>query len=163
MERYLLPRKTTINTKHCLFQYKILNNVFYLNKLLCKFGKVKSPLCSFCKLAEETIIHLFSECLYAQYIWNQTKILFSGYSTVPDATPQSAILGFTDTSTEHVLLINHLLLIYKCYLYDARDSQNLSFLALKNNSIKIKTLEEETSEERKFLKKWQIINNTLSS
>ena len=41
--------------------------------------------------------------------------------------------------------MNHLLLIYKCYLYKARDSQHLSFLAFKNN-IKIKTLEERTSE-----------------
>ena len=71
--------------------------------------------------------------------------MFSGYITIPDVTPQSAILGFTDTSTKHFLLMNHLLLIYKCYLYKARDSQHLSFLAFKN-SIKIKTLEERTSE-----------------
>ena len=69
---YLLPRETTINAKHGLFQCKILNNALYLNKLLFKFGKVKSPLCSYCKSAEETIIQLFSECLCAQYIWHQT-------------------------------------------------------------------------------------------
>ena len=28
---YLLPRKTTINSKHRLFQYKTLNNVLHLN------------------------------------------------------------------------------------------------------------------------------------
>ena len=128
-----------------------------------KFEKVKSLLCSFCKSAEETIIYLFSECLCAQYIWNQTQIFFARYITIPDVTPQSAILGFTDTSTEHLLLINHLLLIYKCYLYKARDKQNLRLLAFKNNIIKIKTLEERTSEERKFLKKWQIINDASSS
>ena len=27
---YLLPRRTTINTKHHSFQYKVLNNVLYL-------------------------------------------------------------------------------------------------------------------------------------
>ena len=62
-----LPDKiNTINKKHSSFQYKILNNVLYLNKLLFKFRKVTSPLCSFCKSAEETIIHLFSECLSTQ-------------------------------------------------------------------------------------------------
>ena len=160
---YLLPHKTTINTKHRSFQYKILNNVLYLNKLLFKFGNVKSPLCSFCKSAEETIIRLFSESLCAQYIWHQIQIFLSGYITIPDVTPQSAILGFTDTSTEHFLLINHLLLIYQCYLYKAKDSQNLTFLAFKNNIIKIKTLDKRASEELKFLKKWQIINNAFSS
>ena len=46
--------------------------------------------------------------------------LFSGYITLSDVTSQSPILGFTDTSIELFLLINHLLLIYKCYLYKAR-------------------------------------------
>ena len=34
----------------------------------------------------------------------------------------------------------------------------MSFLAFKNNITEIKTPEERTSEERKFLKKWRIIN-----
>ena len=62
---------TTINTKHCSFQYKTLNNLLYLNKILFKFDKVNCPLCSFCKSAEETIIHLCSECLWAQYILSE--------------------------------------------------------------------------------------------
>ena len=62
---YLLPHKTTTNTKHRSFQCKILNNVLYLNKLLFKFGKIKSQLRSLCKSPEETIIHLLSEFLYA--------------------------------------------------------------------------------------------------
>ena len=66
--------------------------------------------------------------------------------------PHSTIVGLTDTSIEHFLMINHLLLIYKCYLYKARDSQNLSFLTFKKNIIKIKTLEEKTCEERKLLR-----------
>ena len=57
---YLILRKITINTKYCSFQYKILNNVLYLNKLLFKFGKAESQLCSFWKSAEEIIIYLFS-------------------------------------------------------------------------------------------------------
>ena len=95
----------------------VLNIVLYLDKIILKFGKVKSPFCLFCKSAEETIINLFSECLCAQNIWNQAQIFFSGYITIPDVTPQSAIFGFTDTSIEHFLLINYLLLIYKCYLF----------------------------------------------
>ena len=57
----------TQNMAH--LKYKILNNVHYLNKISFKFGKVKSPLSSFCKSVEETIIHLFSEeCLCARFI-----------------------------------------------------------------------------------------------
>ena len=49
------------------------------------------------------------------------------------------------------------------YLHNAKDSQNLRFLAFKNNIIIIKALEERIREERKFLKKWKIINTALSS
>ena len=89
-------------------------------------------------------------------------MFFLEYITIPDVTPQSATLGFTDTSIGYFLLINHLLLIYKCDLYKSRDSQNLSLLAFKNN-IKIKNLKGRTSEETKFLNKCQVINNPLSS
>ena len=56
---YLLPRNTTLETKARMFQYKILHNTLYVNKMLFKFGKVISPRCSFCKLHDETIMHLF--------------------------------------------------------------------------------------------------------
>ena len=59
--------------------------------------------------------------------------------------------------------MNHLLLIYKSFLYKNRDLQKLSFLDFKNDIIKIITLEERISKERKFLNKWQIINTALSS
>ena len=57
---FSVQRKTTINTKLFVFQYRILNNVLYLNKMLFTFGKVKFPLCSFCQSSEETAVHLFS-------------------------------------------------------------------------------------------------------
>ena len=68
---YLLSCKTTIKTKLHVFQHKILNNI--LNKMLFRIGKVKSPLCSFCKSSEETSLHLFSRCSLLQNIWSQTQ------------------------------------------------------------------------------------------
>ena len=40
-------------------QYKILNNVLFLNKKLHTFGVKPSPLCSFCNLYDETPYHNF--------------------------------------------------------------------------------------------------------
>ena len=45
---FLIPRRATIETKIKIFQYKISNNILYLNKKLCKMGLVETPLCSFC-------------------------------------------------------------------------------------------------------------------
>ena len=41
---YLLPRHVTLNTNLRMFQYKLLNNVLYLNNMLFRFKKVDSPL-----------------------------------------------------------------------------------------------------------------------
>ena len=44
---YNLPRRVTINTNLRIFQCKLFHNILYLNKMLYKFGKKVSPLCSF--------------------------------------------------------------------------------------------------------------------
>ena len=53
-EIYILPRKVPTDTNLRMFQYKIMNNILFLNKLLFKFKKVPPPLCSFCNSADET-------------------------------------------------------------------------------------------------------------
>ena len=44
---YFLIRNTTLDTKARMFQYKVLHNTLYVNKMLFKFGKVISPRCYF--------------------------------------------------------------------------------------------------------------------
>ena len=56
---YLLVRIVTKDSTLRAFQFKLLNNVLYLNKMLFKFGKSGSPLCSFCNVKDETPYHLF--------------------------------------------------------------------------------------------------------
>ena len=43
---YLLPRMVTLESYSRSFQYKILNNILYLNKKLFMFQKLASPLCA---------------------------------------------------------------------------------------------------------------------
>ena len=61
---YTLASKCTIETKTRVFQYKILNNILYLNKQLYKMRLKESPLCSFCSEEEETLTQLFLECTF---------------------------------------------------------------------------------------------------
>ena len=123
LERYMLLRKTTINTKHCSFQYRILNNVLYLNKLFLKFGKVNSPLFLSCKSAEETIIYLVNVYVHNIYGINFRSSFRLHY--YPRCYTAECHSWFYRTGIEHFLLINHLLLIYKCYLYKARETQKI--------------------------------------
>ena len=70
---YFLIRNTTLNTKPRMFQYKVLHNILYANKIFFKFGKRTSPRCSICKSHNETSAHLFCDCLIVKRIWNQPK------------------------------------------------------------------------------------------
>ena len=42
---YLIPQKVAIDTSHRIFQYKILNNILYLNERLSKINSLVSSLC----------------------------------------------------------------------------------------------------------------------
>ena len=59
---YDLPRKTNVDTLLRVFQYKILNNVLYLNEKLFHFGLVDCGKCIFYLVSNERPIHIFSEC-----------------------------------------------------------------------------------------------------
>ena len=68
---YILPCITTINTYLRSFQYKILNNIFFLNKKLLVFRMKNTPLCSCYNKEEEKLLHIFSECTSVIYLWQQ--------------------------------------------------------------------------------------------
>ena len=164
---YLLPHKTTADTRLRVFQYKILNNILYLNKALFKFGKVHSPLCSFCKTEDETVIHLFHNCHKIKEIWKNLRTHFLPRIDIPLLSPQSAIFGFLiDDTNENCLIINHLLLIFKFYIYKERENGNLLFPVLMKRITKVKSIEENSCGNdickiTKFNKKWKKIKNML--
>ena len=60
-----------------MLQYKAIDNILYANKVVFKFGKRILLRCSFCKLPDEAIIHLFYDCLIVKRIWNQVKSILS--------------------------------------------------------------------------------------
>ena len=74
---YTLLRKVTINAYLRSFQYRMLNNILYLDKKLHTFSLSNIQLCFFCKMEEETISHLFYYCTHIQDIWNQVQIYFT--------------------------------------------------------------------------------------
>ena len=55
--------------KAAIFQYKILNNILYLNNTLFKMKVLQNPKCSICESSAETITHLFVECQFVSSLW----------------------------------------------------------------------------------------------
>ena len=121
------------------FQYKIPNNVLCLNKRLFTFRKWTSFLCPFCKLSDETMLHLFYEYNIIQKLWNDLALFFESDFTLFDLIPQTVFLGFLNVESKPLLLQNHLLLIFKIYIYNSRRSESLilkSLIKRKHESLR---------------------------
>ena len=97
------------------FQYKILNNILLLNKKLFVFRNKNAPLCLFCNKEEGTPLHIFSECTYVIYLWQQLATFLKNNLILPGLTPQTALLGLWNDNTNHdEPIIYHFLLILSC-------------------------------------------------
>ena len=146
---YMLPRLVTHNTYMRSFQYKILNNILYLNKKLHIFGIKSSPLCSFCNLYDETPCHIFYECDRVKFLWLELVQCFQNTLILPTLTPQTAILGILDSVSNNSffennkILINHILLIFKLYVYKSREKKFININNLIAEIRKVKRIEKE--------------------
>lgn len=67
-----------------------------------------------------------------------------GEFSFPPLAPQSTIFGLGDL-TDNFTLLNHLLLIFKFYIYSAREKTHVSILQLKSAIKKINDVELEVS------------------
>ena len=126
---YLLPQKTTIESRMRILQYKILNNNLYLNNRLYKFGYVESSLCN---SETETMTHLFCHCSRTDQIWNSLTSWCKDCLTLPLLEPSTSILGFCDIRDEKSKLISHILTLFKHFVYANRNIKHtVNFHALK--------------------------------
>ena len=135
-------RRMTIDTNLRIFQYKILNNVLYLNEKLFKFKIVSSLLCSFRNSEDDTLIHLFYSCNQTKSLWSKFQELLNSEVLLPQNTPQNAFFGFPDNK-ENFVITNHLHLIFKYYLFKSCDTRKISPDGLKKNIIKIYNYEKQ--------------------
>jgi len=65
--------QTSIDTYSRYFQYKILNNILYLNRDLHRFKIIDVASCSFCFCYPETIDHFFVDCVQSKQLYFQIK------------------------------------------------------------------------------------------
>ena len=131
-----------MDTNLPIFQYKILNNVLYLNEKLFRFKKISSPLCSFYQSENETPIHLFHGCIKTNLLWYKFKKFLKAKIDLPVNTPKSAIFGFRNLENNSGI-INHLFLIFKHYLFNSNEHKKLSFEVLEKEILKIYNIEKQ--------------------
>ena len=94
----MLPRLATYNSYMRSFQYKLLNNVFFLNEKLHIFGIKSSPLCSFCNVCDGTPLHMYYEWDRIKCLWSDLVQYFQNSVVLPTLTPQTVIFGYLDST-----------------------------------------------------------------
>ena len=125
--------------------------MFYLNKQLI-FNKKDTKPCSYCRLKNQTTNHNFVECKFAINLWSDLRHYCQCSFDIPILNPQSATFGFFEIDPDLVILLNHILLLYKYYIYSSRDSSKLSFEALLKNILNIFVLEKKLKKIKEKLK-----------
>jgi hypothetical protein len=68
-DAWLLPHKYCISNKIKEIHFKILHKIYPVNDTLAKYTDVDNS-CSFCGIEDETLIHLFFQCIKTQNFWN---------------------------------------------------------------------------------------------
>ena len=79
-----------------------------------------------------------------------TAGVFSTMLNLPSILPKSAIFGFLCIAS------NHIILIFKNYLYQAIDNKNLNFNIPKSYLTKIRDIEVKLKDNDKYDMKWTV-------
>ena len=104
-------------------------------------------------------------------LWNELVLFFKNEFSLFDLTPQAAFLGFLgflNVDPELLLIQNHLLLIFKIYIYNSRKSQSLKIKSLLREITKVKNIGEKISSDNgkkhaNYKRKWQLVENVLKT
>ena len=159
---YLLARKVTLDTYTRVFHYKIVNNILFLNQQLFKSGKSKTDKCTYCASSVENIQHLFSQCIVTKSLWSKIQNFFISKVCIPNLSIQSAFIGFADLHNDNYIFINHLLLIFKIYVYRKRNHNVLNITSFIQKVASVESLERFSIDHNKHKavfhsKKWSLV------
>ena len=117
-----------------------------------------TALFSFYQSENETPIHLFPGCIKTNLLWYWYKLKKSLKTKI------DLPVNYENNSD----INDHLILIFKYYLFNSRDQKKLSLEVLKKKIVKIYNIEKQIclndfKKTRKFRKKWEIIGHLLQS
>ena len=154
-ECFELIRKITTETKMQNFQFKILHRILTTNTYLKICGIQSDNSCSFCFNEPESLEHLFVTCCHSKILWGKFKKWFETKTgTTVNLDAHAILLGDPYLG----ILLNHLLLIVKRYIYSCKYTKHNLNLIETINIIKYHRNIEKfilSEKEDMFKNKWE--------
>ena len=115
---YQIPHIVTLHTKTRVFQYKLLNPIICTNKSLYKTKMIDLPLCSFCKILDESLEHLFCRRDFSVRFWKPVVLWLKSLHMAIDSL--NDIIFRLRHKRSHWLLLNHIVIAGKLVIYHSR-------------------------------------------
>ena len=147
------------------FQYKIINNVLFLNKQLFKMKIVNCENCSFCGKETEDIVHFLYKCKFSQEIWSKTMgWIFDCSQICVIFSMENILFGFQEQRND---ALNCILIVIKYQLFWFKLNGKLpSFEMVKQKVIQYHNDEKYvfnvSGKQEKFHKKWLMLQALFS-
>ena len=133
-----------------------MNNILYLNEKISKFDLNVSPLCSLCNQHPEDILHLFCNCAKTQDLWNSFANALGENLDLPQLNPTIVFLGESNIQGNDNVLLNHILLLFKKFIYDKKNHPaRIHFLSFMNYVKEVEKIE-------LHFKKWNPIKHIFN-
>ena len=103
------------------FQYKIIHRILPTNKLLFKMRISHYSLCHFCGFHQETLEHLFFECMTVKNMWFRVQDMFRIREKFTNfkLDLKTVMLGYVNPE-ENVMGINIFLVLFKYYIFTTK-------------------------------------------
>ena len=164
---YSLAFETALDTKLREFQYKILNLIIFTIEKLYRFKMVDSPLCAFCNAEDESLEHLLYFCKASTFFWKELLSWIAVEANIVlNASLLDILFGKFDLENDF-LLVNHILLLAKYFIYKCKLSKVIpSLLVFKAKLKATYKVELYIAKEKRILpnhyKKWDNFLSWLS-
>lgn len=122
---FIQSKKYCINNKSREVSFKIIHRIYPCKVLLEKMKKVTDNLCSFCKLTEESICHLFFECMYLRLFWYDVANIFNKVTRFKIILNKRDVLFLYEASTQNcdykiIYLLNLFIIQAKYYVHKCK-------------------------------------------
>lgn len=164
---YSLAFCTTLESKIREFQYKVLNCIVYTNEKLFRLGIVDSSKCIFCQKEAESIEHLLFSCAKSSEFWKSVLSWLRDNGIRIDTLKETDLIFGKFDSVDDFIIINHMLLLGKYYIYSMRCQKNLpnlsGFIARTRRIYSIELhIARENNKLDKHFKKWEKLIKVLT-
>lgn len=118
---FSLPISLKCNNKLKELQFKILHRIFPVNQFLFKIKKVESPKCFFCEMYDETLEHLFADCMVVKTFWLRILALWNVFNgSAYKIFVKDILLGCELQDSANNYALNLLLLYGKMFIVRCR-------------------------------------------